>query len=329
VREQLECIELCLGVDEEGVESLWVRIKGQAHMGDITVGVYYRPPDLEEEVDEAFYRQLQAASQSQALVLMGDFNHPDISWEDHTARHMQSRRFLQSIDDNFMMQVVGEPTRKSALLDLVLTNKEGLVEDVKAGGSLSCSDHEMVEFRILRGGSRAISRIKTLDFRRANFGFFKQLLGAIPWVRALEGRGVHECWLLFKRHFLHAQERCIPLRKKWSQGGRRPAWLNKELLVELRWKRKVHGMWKEGQATWEEYRNVTRACRDAMRKAKAYLELNLARDVRNNKKGFFNYISSKWKTRDNVGLLLNEVGVLVMEDAREGRVSECLLCFSL
>jgi len=76
--------------------------------------------------------------------------------------------------------VVEKPTRRSALLDLVLTNKEGQVEDVKVGGSLSCSDHEMVNFRILRGGSRAISMITTLDFRRANFGLFKELLGGIP-----------------------------------------------------------------------------------------------------------------------------------------------------
>jgi len=102
---------------------LWVRIEGQAHTGDITVGVYYRPPDQEEEIDEAFYRQMQAASQSQALVLMGDFNHPDISWEDLTARQAQSKRFLQSIDDNFLMQVVEEPTRKGTLLDLVLTKR--------------------------------------------------------------------------------------------------------------------------------------------------------------------------------------------------------------
>jgi len=175
VREQLECIELCLGVDEERVESLWVRIKGQPHMGDIIVGVYYRPPDQEEEVNEAFYRQVQAASQSQALVLMGDFNHPDISWEDHTAKHTQSRRFLQSIDNNFLMQVVKEPVRRR-VLDLVLTNKEGLVEDVKAGGSLGCSDREKVSFRILCGGSRATSRIKTLDFSRANFDPFEDLL---------------------------------------------------------------------------------------------------------------------------------------------------------
>jgi len=74
------------------------------------VGVYYRPPDQEEELDEAFYRQLQAASQ--ALVLVGDFNHPGITREDHTARHMQPWRFLRSIDDNFLMQVVEEPTRR-------------------------------------------------------------------------------------------------------------------------------------------------------------------------------------------------------------------------
>jgi len=187
-------------------ESRAYELKGQAHMGDIVVGVYYRSPDQEEEVAEAFYRQLKVASQSQALVFMGDFNHPDICWEDHATRHMQSRRFLQSIDDNFLKQVVEEPTRRGILLDLILTNKEGLVEDVKVGGSLGCSDHEVVKFRILCGRSRTISRITALDFRRANFGLSKELLGGILCIRALEGRGVQESWSLFKHHFLHAQD---------------------------------------------------------------------------------------------------------------------------
>jgi len=62
VREQLEHIECCLGADEERVESLWVRIKGQAHVGDTVVAVYYRPPDQEEGVDKAFCRQLKGAA---------------------------------------------------------------------------------------------------------------------------------------------------------------------------------------------------------------------------------------------------------------------------
>jgi len=101
------------------------------------VGVYYRPPNQEEEVDEAFYRQLKVASRSQVLVFMVDFNHPGICWKDNTARHAQSRRFLQSIDSNFVTQVVEKPMRRGVLLDLVPTKKEELVEDVKVGAALA------------------------------------------------------------------------------------------------------------------------------------------------------------------------------------------------
>ena len=98
------------------------------------------------------------------------------------------------------------------------------------------------------------------------------------------------------------------------------------ITAEIRQKRKVHGMWKEGQATCEEYRNIVRACRYATRKAKAHLELKLASDVKNNKKGFFKYISSKRKARDNVGPLLNKVGALVMEDTEKAELLNA--CFA-
>ena len=56
---------------------------------------------------------------------MGDFNHPDISWEDHKARQAQSRRFLQSIDDNFLMQVVEQSTNKERRTAGPRVNKQG------------------------------------------------------------------------------------------------------------------------------------------------------------------------------------------------------------
>lgn len=46
------------------------------------------------------------------------------------------------------------------------------------------------------------------------------------------------------------------------------------------------------------------------RKAKVHWEINLARNVKEIKKGFLKYIRSKRKTRGNVGLLLNDVGAL-------------------
>ena len=53
----------------------------------------------------------------------------------------------------------------------------------------------------------------------------------------------------------------------------------------------------------EEYRETVRAARDQVRKAKALTELNLARDIKGNKKSFYRYVSDKRKTRENVGPL--------------------------
>lgn len=61
---------LCLGMDEEPNESLWVRIKGRGGTGDIVVQVCYRPPNQEDQTDKALCRQVEVAPSSQALVLM-------------------------------------------------------------------------------------------------------------------------------------------------------------------------------------------------------------------------------------------------------------------
>ncbi|GAB0175819.1 hypothetical protein GRJ2_000047100 [Grus japonensis] len=92
------------------------------------------------------------------------------------------------------------------LMDIVLTNKEGLVGNVKFKGSLGCSDYEMVDFKIFRAARRAHSKLTTLDFRRADFGLFRDLLGRVPWDKALEGRGAQDSWLVFQDHLLQAQE---------------------------------------------------------------------------------------------------------------------------
>jgi len=104
----------------------------------------------------------------EALILKGHFNHPCISWRRNTTGHKRSRKFLQSISDYFLTQATEDTMRGGAMLDLMLTNKEGLIGDVKAEGSLSCADHEMVEFKSPREASRAKSKLTTLDFRRAD-----------------------------------------------------------------------------------------------------------------------------------------------------------------
>jgi len=154
--------------------------------GDIIVSVCYRLSDNGEQVDEALYRQLRADLCLQALIHMGDFNHT-LKSTGETAGRKQSRRFFECIDSNFPIQV-REPIRRDALLGLILAN-EGVVGNVKAKGSLGCSDHEMVEIRILRAGRKVKSKLTILDSRGVDFGLFEHLLWRVLWDKALEKRG--------------------------------------------------------------------------------------------------------------------------------------------
>lgn len=63
-------------------------------------------------------------------------------------------------------------------------------------------------------------------------------------------------------------------------------------------------------AAWEECETVVRGCREATRKAKASLELNPARGIKDNRNGFFKYTAGKTNTRGTVGPLMSEVSVL-------------------
>ncbi|XP_027758991.1 chromodomain-helicase-DNA-binding protein 1-like [Empidonax traillii] len=118
------------------------------------------------------------------------------------------------MEDSFLSQLVSEPTRGGAPLDLLVTNTEGLVGDVVVGGCLGYSDHEMMEFSMLREAKRGISKTSTLDFRRADFSLFRMLIGRVLWETALKNKGIQEGWTYFKKEILKVQEQDVSMCQK-------------------------------------------------------------------------------------------------------------------
>ena len=74
-----------------------------------------------------------------------------------------------------------ERTKRGAVLELVLTNMEELLGNVKLKGSLGCSGHEMVDFEILTAARRTQGKLTALDVRREDFGLFKDLFCRAQW----------------------------------------------------------------------------------------------------------------------------------------------------
>ena len=53
---------------------------------------------------------------------------------------------------------------------------------------MCCSDHAVVEFTLLGDMRQAKSKIRMLNFRKANFQLFRELVNKTPWETVLMGK---------------------------------------------------------------------------------------------------------------------------------------------
>jgi len=147
---------------------------------------------------------------------------------------------------------------------------------------------------------KARNIVRTLYFRKANFQLFKELVSRTPWETVHRLRGAEQSWQIFKDTSYRAQKLSVPRYKESGKEGKRPAWLSQDLLVTLKGKRDLHRQWKQGRVSWEECRDAAWLCGDGVRRAKVQLDLNLARDAKNSKKGFYRHVSQKRQAKESV-----------------------------
>lgn len=109
-------------------------------------------------------------------ALRGNFSFPDVCWKYNTANREHSQRFLDCVEDSFLVR---EPTREGVLVDLLFVNRAGLVGDTVVGGCLGYSDYRMVEFSVAGEVKRGISRPATWDFHWTLACFRHWLTGSL------------------------------------------------------------------------------------------------------------------------------------------------------
>ncbi|TRZ14353.1 hypothetical protein HGM15179_012750 [Zosterops borbonicus] len=279
---------------DDGVECL--RIQGKANKADILLGVCYYPPNKEEEVDNLFFKQLENVSGTLPLVLLGDFSLPDICWELNTAERRQSRKLLECIEENFLLQLVREPTRGRTVLDLLFANRDGLVGDVVVGGHLGNTDDGILEFLIFGEIRRNINKALTLNFQRADFGLFRRLIQRVLWEAALKNKGVQE------REYFYSPSKATG---NWPKGGE----------MDLREQVSV--------TVLDDGREADEGSSDpfwSLTEAKAQFKLKLATFVKDYKKCFYKYINGKRNGKTNFYSLLDAGGNLLTADEEKAEV---------
>ena len=135
------------------------------------------------------------------VLIMGDFNYPNIDWKTGTAYHFadpDTHDFIQTIEDCFYSQHVLCPTRKDAILDIILSRDPDLVSNVTVIHNLGNSDHNMVYFSVHY--EHEISNVNRIIryFNKGNFDSMKDILAHTDWDSLMEG-SVNDSWQNFKQ----------------------------------------------------------------------------------------------------------------------------------
>ena len=232
------------------------------------------------------------------LVIMGDFNFPNIHWDSLSNIDHRSSVFVNCILDNFLSQVVHEPTRDAALLDLILTSEESLVEEVRVDENLADSDHNIIRFslKVVSEPKLQINNEKVLDFRNGNFTMFREMLNEIDWDKEFEDQNCFMMWECLKKILMNIQSVCFkdrPIRKS----KRKPIWWNREISEKIKAKHRSYKTFKDGSREEDlvTYRNIRNELNQVVRRAKRVAEINMARNSNKDPKKFFSFYKFKSK----------------------------------
>ena len=168
----------------------------------------------------------------------GDFNLPDITWEEESVIPYEtnsavSNQLLTIVKDMYLDQVVTEPTRiietSSNTLDLFFTSYQTLVNKLEVIPEVSDHDAVFIESSLRPMRVKTPPR-KVFQYRKANHDAMKQELrfSQTEFQESAKTKDVEHLWMTFKNKVHSLMESHIP--SKILRGNRvQKPWVSRQV----------------------------------------------------------------------------------------------------
>ena len=319
-------------------DSVWVKIP-TANQSVLVCCVYRSgTKDKAKQLDDELFkmmRHLCLKSEYKCILILGDFNHPGISWtpepvittNHHSASHPE-HLFVDTLSECLLNQHVSSATRvregqNPTIDDLILSTDIDMVNNVEHIGHLGASDHHILSFELVKTFQNCPQPTKTrYKYNQTNLeGFSKHL--SLDWETELCNTSAEEAYNKFLAKYNEAKEIYVPKSKVTpTQKYKKPIWMKPATLNLIRRKKHAHIKFLNTRAKFDNdaYRSMRNQVTAATRRDRREFERNISKEIKNNNKLFWRYINSQRISKTTIPDLQRKDGSLTSDDKEKAEL---------
>ena len=283
----------------------------------IRYGTVYRPPNASyEESIEMFSVIYENVVNVNNFVLLGDFNLPDINWDNLTASTQVSREFLTTCFRIGAHQCVSFPTRLNNITDLVLCSNRNLIQDIHASAPFSTSDHDIINVYVVPHNKQKSQFVSKPCFKKADYALINAFIATLDWNEIFcNCESAEEFWLSFKNIMDTIVLNFVPFTTEKDHG--KIPYMSDKLkrlrnIKQRRWQKFSHS---RNIVNYHNYRKAASEFQSNFLHAKCQYEEKLFNDK--NAKFFFNYIQKNTTVCESIPCLKTTDGNIVTSDVEK------------
>ena len=215
--------------------------------------------------------------------------------------------------------------QEPSVLDLIFSNKEGMVKNLEVHAALGKSDHAVLTLDFQCSWSQDNTDTLKYMYGKGDYEKLRKMMSGTDWEEQLDGKTVEQAWTTVRSQIdaACAVASCIP--KKTTRPGdarSRKPWNTSITIGKVKMKNNMYGRWRNSRDN-EDYISYARArnqARSACRKAVRLYEKDIASQIKQNPKQFWRCVKSKLKVRQGVPNLEREDGTLTETDFAKAEV---------
>ena len=302
-------------VTECEIEWTKVKMKGKKDLYLSSFYMSHRNMNDLIQLDNSL-EKLTNIGKNKHILMGGDFNCPDIDWENLQVKpNAPDKAIQQALIDitikHGLTQVHNQPTRQESILDLVFTNNPSVI---KTSTSIpGISDHAMV---VTDSDIKPIYNVqqsrRVYLFSKANWTEInKDCVELSDQITKMKINTVQERWDTLKTNIQSIMDKHIP--SKIFKKRNIVPWFNRALKKMTKRKARLYSHAKKTKQ-WSQYKQYQKLCKREFKKAEVnYINETIQRGFdENNCKPFWRYVKSK--QQDFVGTApLKRKGTLLSE----------------